>query len=139
MEGAIPDSAAGSFKPKKVIDCLGGTRYNLRHPGDRLMQRITERHQIEGQDERQRVFNRLVDIQRIEKGYKAIFHYEGLTFETEAFRTVDETLRHFVSQLQRSGFSNLRTRLNFRGPRYLAEREPWVNYPEEALNKAGRT
>jgi len=103
------------------------------------MQRITERHQIEGQDERQRVFNRLVDIQRVEKGYKAIFHYEGLTFETEAFRTIDDALRDLVSQLQRSGFSNLRTRLNFRGPRYLAEREPWMNYPDGALNNAGRT
>ncbi|MBI3596577.1 MAG: hypothetical protein HY203_05430 [Nitrospirae bacterium] len=103
------------------------------------MNRITERYQIEGQDERQRVFNRLVDIQRIDKGYKAVFHYEGLTFETEAFRTVDETLRDFISQLQRSGFSHLRARLNFRGERYLAEREPWVNYPDGALQKAGRT
>jgi len=139
MASAIPDSADGFFKGKKGIDCSGRTRYNRRHPGDRRMQRITERHQIEGQDERQRVFNRLVDIQRIERGYKAIFHYEGLTFETDAFRTVEETLRNFVSHLQRSGFSNLRTRLNFRGPRYLAEREPWVNYPEDVLNKAGRT
>jgi hypothetical protein len=103
------------------------------------MQRIIERYQIEGQDERQRVFNRLVDIQRIEKGYLAIFHYEGLTFETEAFRTVDDALRNFVAQLHRSGFSNLRTRLNFKGPRYLAEREPWVNYPEGTLSKVSPT
>lgn len=103
------------------------------------MQRITERYQIEGQDERRRVFNRLVDIQRIEKGYKAIFHYEGLTFETEAFRTIEDALRDFVSRLHRAGFSSLRTRLNFRGQRYLAEREPWVNYPEGALNKSHPT
>lgn len=102
------------------------------------MQRIVERHQIEGQDERQRVFNRLVDIQRTEKGYMAIFFYEGLTFETDAARTVEETLRKLISKLQKGGFSNLRTRLNFRGRRYLAEREPWVNYSGNAFQEAGR-
>lgn len=103
------------------------------------MQRIVERHQIEGQDERQRVFNRLVDILRVEKGYTAMFHYEGLTFETESARTVEETIRTLISKLQKASCSNLRTRLNFRGPRYLAEREPWVNYPDSALQEAGRT
>ncbi|HEY5594930.1 MAG TPA: hypothetical protein VIL61_07220 [Nitrospiria bacterium] len=103
------------------------------------MQRIVERHQIEGQDERQRVFNRLVDILRVEKGYTAVFHYEGLTFETESGRTVEETIRSLVSKLHKAGCSNLRTRLNFRGPRYLAEREPWVNYPDSAFHEAGRT
>lgn len=103
------------------------------------MQRIVERHQIEGQDERHRVFNRLVDILRVEKGYTAIFHYEGLTFETESARTVEETIRNLISKLQKAGCSNLRTRLNFRGQRYLAEREPWVNYPDRAFQEAGRT
>ena len=102
------------------------------------MQRIVERHQLEGQDERRRVFNRLVDILRVEKGYTAIFHYEGLTFETEPSRTVEETLRTLISKIQSAGFSNLRTRLNFRGPRYLAEREPWATYPDPALHGAGR-
>jgi len=103
------------------------------------MQRIVERHQIEGQDERQRVFNRLLDILRVEKGYTAIFHYEGLTFETESARTVEETIRSLISKLQKAGCSNLRTRLNFRGQRYLAEREPWVNHPDAAFQEAGRT
>jgi hypothetical protein len=102
------------------------------------MQRIVERHQIEGQDERRRVFNRLVDVQRTEKGYSAIFFYEGLTFETDSSRTVEESLRKLISRLQKAGFSNLRSRLNFRGQRYLAEREPWVAYPENSLHSAGR-
>jgi hypothetical protein len=103
------------------------------------MQRIVERHQIEGQDERQRVFNRLVDILRVEKGYTGIFHYEGLTFETKSARTVEETIQDLISRLQKAGCSNLRTRLNFRGQRYLAEREPWVNYPDGAFQEASRT
>lgn len=103
------------------------------------MRRIVERHQIEGQDERRRVFNRLVDISRLEKGYTAIFHYEGLTFETETARTIEETLRSLISKLRPAGFSNLRSRLNFRGQRYLSEREPWVNYPEAASHEASRS
>ena len=102
------------------------------------MKRIVERHQLEGQDERQRVFNRLVDIQRSEKGYGALFHYEGLNFETDVFRTVAEVLQDLVSKLQQTGFSTLRTRLNFRGKRYYAEREPWVGYPDGALHGTGR-
>jgi len=103
------------------------------------MLRIVERHQIEGQDERRRVFNRLVDIQRTEKGYSATFYYEGLTFDTDASRTVEETLGRLITKLRKAGFSNLRSRLNFRGQRYLAEREPWVNYPEMNSQPAGRT
>lgn len=125
-------------RTKKMLIAWGepaiiGSRY-----GVGSMQRIVERHQIEGQDERQRVFNRLVDIQRVEKGYTAIFHYEGLTFETGSARTVEETLRDLISRLQKAGFSKLRTRLNFRGPRYLAEREPWVNYSDNVVQTAGR-
>ena len=103
------------------------------------MRRMVERHQVEAQDERNRVFNRLADVFRIEKGYIAIFHYEGLNFETGSFRTIEETIRDLVSQLQKSDFSNIRTRLNFRGKRYLAEREPWATYPDRPVQPAGHT
>ena len=79
-----------------------------------------------------------MDIQRGEKGYTALFHYEGLTFETDVFRTVVEVLQNLVSKLQRTGFATLRSRLNFRGQRYFAEREPWVDYPDDILSGTGR-
>lgn len=94
------------------------------------MQRTIERHQIEGLDERRRVFNRLVDILRVEKGYSSFFHYEGLTFEAKPFRTIEDTMRALVAQLHQTGFSGLRSRRNFRGKRYFAEREAWVNYDD---------
>ena len=96
------------------------------------MLRVMERHQIEGLDERRRVFNRMADVARTEKGYAASFHYEGLTFESSTFRTIEETMQNLVERLQAAGFRNLRRRLNFRGQRYLAEREPWVDYPDPA-------
>jgi hypothetical protein len=37
-----------------------------------------------------------------------------------------------VDKLQQSGFTRLRTRANFKGTRYLAEKETWVEYPDPA-------
>ncbi len=93
--------------------------------------RIIEIHQLEGQDDRDRVFNRRIELFRTEKGYRAVFHYEGITIESSAMRTVSDSLLEIVSRLQKLGFHRLRTRLNFRGQRYLAETEPWADYPDE--------
>jgi hypothetical protein len=92
--------------------------------------RIIEIHQLEGQDDRDRVFNRRVEVARAEKGYRGVFHYEGVTVETEPRRTINDCLVDLVGRLQQLGFHRLRSRVNFRGPRYLAEREPWVDYPD---------
>jgi len=35
-----------------------------------------------------------------------------------------------VEKLQQLGFTKMRTRPNFRGQRYLAEKETWVDYPD---------
>jgi len=43
---------------------------------------------------------------------------------------VAEALRALVAKLQQVGFSRLRTRMNFRGNRYYAEKEPWIDYPD---------
>jgi hypothetical protein len=37
-----------------------------------------------------------------------------------------------VQKLQALGFSRLRTRANFKGSRYLAEKETWIEYPDPA-------
>ena len=95
-----------------------------------------ERHQIEGLDERRRVFNRMADFTRTDKGYTATFFYEGLTFESAAARTIEETMRNLIGRLQAAGLSHLRTRLNFRRQRYLAEREPWLNHPDANSREA---
>lgn len=92
--------------------------------------RIIEIHQLEGQDDRDRVFNRRIEVHRSDKGYRAMFHYEGLTLESEPKRTVSDCLIELVGRLQEIGFHRLRSKLNFRGQRYLAEREPWFDYPD---------
>lgn len=94
--------------------------------------RVIEIHQLEGQDDRDRVFNRRIEVARVEKGYRGAFHYEGITVETEPKRTISDCLVDLVGRLQQLGFHRLRSRVNFRGQRYLAEREPWVDYPDRA-------
>jgi hypothetical protein len=91
------------------------------------MMRI-ETHQLEGLDDRRRVFNRHVEIRRTEEGYTANFYYEGRFFSSDSHPTIKEAMGRLIQRLQQSGFSRLRSRLNFRGQRYLAEREPWVDY-----------
>lgn len=87
-----------------------------------------ERYQLEGQDPSLRVFNRSVEINRGENGYTSHFSYEGKTYSSSAQKTIKEALFTLVESLQQIGFRRLRSRLNFRGKRYLAEREPWTDY-----------
>lgn len=89
---------------------------------------IVEKHQIEGNDPPGRYFNRMVPITRTATGYSAKFQYEAVSTETSSLPTISGALQALASQLQGMGFSRLRTRLNFRGKRYLAEKEPWVDY-----------
>jgi len=37
-----------------------------------------------------------------------------------------------VEAMQGYGFSKMRTRANFKGTKYLAEKETWIDYPDPA-------
>jgi len=89
---------------------------------------IFETHQLEGVDPGGRMFNRDVQVDVDEEGYRGAFSYEGLSIGSASFPTVEEALSDLVRKLQKKQFSAVRTRLNFREERYYAEREPWVNY-----------
>lgn len=91
---------------------------------------VIEKHQIEGNDSPGRSFSRMVPITRTATGYSATFQYEAVTAETGSVPTVAGTLQDLAAQLQKKGFSRLRTRLNFRGKRYYAEKEAWVDYQD---------
>jgi hypothetical protein len=93
---------------------------------------LIEKHQIEGNDPPGRSFSRAVLITRTATGYTSKVQYESVIAETPSLPTIAEALRHLAGQLQKMGFSRLRTRLNFRGKKYYAEKEPWVDYPDPA-------
>ena len=91
---------------------------------------VIEKHQIEGNDPPGRSFSRMVPITRTATGYTARVQYESVTAETPSLATIAEALRHLAGQLQKIEFTRLRTRLNFRGKKYYAEKEAWVDHPD---------
>ncbi len=93
---------------------------------------LFEVHQIEGFDWDSRMFSRDVRIEVDENGYHGTFSYEGLKFKTESYPTVEEVLTDAARRLHKKGFSDLRSRVNMREDRYLAEREDWVEHQNPA-------
>ena len=89
---------------------------------------VFEIHHIEGFDPQGRMFNRDVPIEVDENGYEAQFRYEGFFAQSGEHPTVEEAIGDLTKRLFKKGFKELRTRLNFREDRYLAEREPWIYY-----------
>jgi hypothetical protein len=98
-----------------------------------------EIHQVEGFDSVPRYFNRSVDVSKSERGYSGRMHYEDFTVESGQYKTIRDAIDNLVTQLQQRGFTRLRTRLSFRGKKYLGERgirhfdesEQWTNYPDK--------
>ena len=91
---------------------------------------LIEKHQLEGNDPPGRYFSRMAMITRTATGYTARVQYESVSAETPSLPTVAEALLHLAGQLQKMEFTRLRTRLNFRGKKYYAEKEAWVDYPD---------
>lgn len=91
---------------------------------------VVERHQLEGTDPSERYFNRSILVSRTAQGYSAQVTYEALTVESQPVPTIAAAVKLVVDKLRDLGFSRMRTRVNFRGKKYLAEKETWVEYPD---------
>ena len=91
---------------------------------------IIEKHQVAGLDEKERGFNRQIDVERIEGGYRAVLRYEQTLVETAACDTSAQTVDELVRMLRDRGYTQLRSRLNFKGAAYLGTQEPWIEYPD---------
>ena len=91
---------------------------------------LVERHQVEGVDPSDRYFNRAILVNRTARGYSAKVTYEALAVEGKVHSTVAAAVKDVISQLQNFGFQKLRSRANFKGARYLAEKETWIEYPD---------
>ncbi|MCH7615520.1 MAG: hypothetical protein IH978_07280 [Nitrospinae bacterium] len=94
----------------------------------RLRNAVVERHQLEGMDPSARYFNRTIFVKRVDRGYSGKVMYEALERESGVFPTVSEALTEVVKMFHDLGFIEMRTRLNFKGQKYLAEKESWVEY-----------
>jgi hypothetical protein len=91
---------------------------------------LVEKHQLEGVDPSERYFNRAILVNRTGSGYSAKVMYEALTVEGHTHPTIAAAVKELVEKLQGLGFSRMRTRTNFKGTKYLAEKETWVDYQD---------
>jgi hypothetical protein len=91
---------------------------------------VVERHQIEGNDPSDRYFSRSILVSRVPQGYVAKVMYEALTVEGQAQPTIAGAVFSVVDKLREFGFRRMRTRPNFKGRRYLAEKETWTDYSD---------
>lgn len=91
---------------------------------------LVEKHQIEGVDPSERYFNRAILVSRSASGYQAKVTYEALAVESGSHSTISGAVKELVEKLQRFGFTRMRTRVNFKGTRYLAEKESWIDFAD---------
>jgi hypothetical protein len=91
---------------------------------------IAEKYQIAGLDERERGFNRLAELERIEGRYRARWNYEEAVVSTAAYEATSDALEELIRLLQARGYTQLRTRLCFRGESYLGTQEIWVEHQD---------
>jgi hypothetical protein len=89
-----------------------------------------ERHQLEGNDPSDRYFSRSILVNRVPQGYTTTVMYEALTVESQTYPTINAAVKNLVEKLKDLGFRRLRTRPNFKGRRYLAEKETWIDHPD---------
>lgn len=95
-----------------------------------MVDRIVEKHQLAGVDERDRGFNRLVELERVEAGCRAVLRYEVTRVETLPCETQAEALGQLIVMLQSQGYTQLRSRLSFQGATYLGSQRDWIEYPD---------
>ncbi len=91
---------------------------------------MTHVHHISGLDDRERGFNRQVQVIGKGTAYQARLRYEALQIEVETSLTEEEALQRVVQTLQERGYTQLRTQRIFQGEQYLGNQELWVDYPD---------
>jgi len=91
-----------------------------------------EKHQLAGLDDRERGFNRIVEVERIGPAYRVMLTYEMLQIVTEGQETETAALQELIRQLHARGYTQLRSQLSFRGSSYFGSKEPWIEYSDPA-------
>ncbi|MEC4673130.1 MAG: hypothetical protein VST68_02960 [Nitrospirota bacterium] len=88
------------------------------------------KYQISGLDDLERGFNRQIEMKFLDGHFEAIFHYEKLLMTTDHQETEPAALLNLVHQLHEKGYTQLRTRIHFRGDEYLGNQELWQEHPD---------
>lgn len=91
---------------------------------------VVEKHQLAGVDNRERGFNRVVELHSQGHGYQATLHYETAQVKTDLTDTTATALTTLIRTLHQMGYSQIRSQLSFRGEEYLGNQQPWVEHPD---------
>ena len=90
----------------------------------------TNTYQIAGLDDLSRGFNRQVEMKISNGTFQAVFRYERFLLETEPQVTEPAAIAKLITQLQDQGYTQLRSRLQFRDKSYLGNQELWEEHPD---------
>jgi hypothetical protein len=90
----------------------------------------TNIYQIAGLDDLGRGFNRQVEMKVSSGTFQAIFRYERFLLETEPDVSEPAAINRLITQLQDRGYTQMRSRLQFRGETYLGNQELWEEHPD---------
>ncbi len=94
------------------------------------MESPTSTYQLAGLDDRGRGFNRQIEMKGSHGTIQAIFRYERVLLETEPHVTERDAVTMLIAQLQNRGYTQLRSRLQFRGTTYLGNQETWEEHQD---------
>ena len=95
-----------------------------------MSEEVVARYQVAGLDERERGFNRTVEVRRECDRYRALFRYEQLHLSTSWHEAYDGAIDDLIQLLQDRGYRQLKSRASFRGDLYLGSQEPWIEYQD---------
>jgi hypothetical protein len=88
------------------------------------------KYQVSGYDDLERGFNRHIEIHKHDGEYFAIFHYEQFLLKTGPQPNEQAALAILITNLQENGYTQLRSRIHFRGKNYLGNQEIWEDHPD---------
>lgn len=91
---------------------------------------LVERHEVAGLDDRDRGFSRMAELHAEDHGYRSWLRYEGIVVTSQPSDSPRGAVSQLVAALHAKGYTQLRTRLSFKGEEYLGSQEPWVEYPD---------
>ena len=88
------------------------------------------KYQISGYDNLERGFNRNIEIHNYNEEFFAIFQYEKFLLKAGPQTSEEAAITVLITQLQEHGYTQLRSRIHFRGEQYLGNQEIWEDHPD---------
>lgn len=87
-------------------------------------------YQVAGVDERDRGFSRQAEMQHLDGQIQAVFRYENFLLTIEPQPTEQAALTILITELHERGYTQLKSRIHFRGEQYLGNQEIWEEHPD---------